>query len=290
MISLARNALACLMPLVILAVCPAVAEGLPSALEDCAAIFAVTGVPDDAGDPAEREAAAAEASPDAAGHTLRCFGGFALRLNHATKVPDWVAELLTSDLVEGPAERSDRFFPDDDPSVPVDARAQLGDYRRSGFDRGHQAPSGDFRGDQSTQDKTFVLSNMAPQVGRCFNQGIWKDLESEVRDWALTRGRLVVFTGPIYGDEIVTIGDKVPAKAGVTVAVPSAFYKIVYDPGTGRATGFLITNERHCGEDFADFTSSIDEIEEKTGYDFFPALDHRRQRLLESATPSPWGW
>ena len=34
----------------------------------------------------------------------------------------------------------------------------------SGFDRGHMAPAGNHRKDQTMCDQTFLLSNMAPQV------------------------------------------------------------------------------------------------------------------------------
>jgi endonuclease G len=49
-----------------------------------------------------------------------------------------------------------------------------GDYRRSGYDKGHLAPAEDM-GYQLLDDGMFLLSNMSPQ-----NQvlpGIWKKLE-----------------------------------------------------------------------------------------------------------------
>lgn len=41
---------------------------------------------------------------------------------------------------------------------------------------------------------------MVPQVGKGMNQGIWKDLEEKVRRWALDRGELYIYTGPIYAN------------------------------------------------------------------------------------------
>jgi DNA/RNA endonuclease G (NUC1) len=50
-------------------------------------------------------------------------------------------------------------------------RALLKDYIRSGFDRGHQAPAADATFTQEAMDETFLLTNMAPQVGIGFNRG-----------------------------------------------------------------------------------------------------------------------
>ena len=79
----------------------------------------------------------------------------------------------------------------------------------------------------------FYLSNMVPQVGKGMNQGIWKDLEEKVRKWAIARGELFIFTGPVYeGGAKETIGKN-------RVAVPSALYKIIYDPNKERGYSFL---------------------------------------------------
>jgi endonuclease G len=247
----------------------------PGDLKACALHFEHTGLP-------------APATPDPAGSILyRCYGGFAVRLNSATKVPDWVVETVSPEGLSGGAERSDRFFPDR--SIPENFRAELSDYAGSGYDRGHQAPAGDFSGDQRAQDQTFVLTNIAPQVGPCFNRGVWKDLESDIRDAVRASGRLVIFTGPAYRNEIRTIGDLVPKKRGSTVAVPGAFFKIVYNPDRREASGWLISNEKHCGKSPDDFVVTIDAIEAETGFNFLAALSPEEQARLESASPV-WAW
>jgi endonuclease G, mitochondrial len=59
----------------------------------------------------------------------------------------------------------------EDPDIPLMFRALLKDYVRSGYDRGHQAPAADATYTQIAMDETFLLSNMAPQVGVGFNRG-----------------------------------------------------------------------------------------------------------------------
>lgn len=188
----------------------------------CSHIFEETGVPELDGDNAN-------SADDTPSHTPVCREGYALLHNNTTHVPDWVAEDITTREISGSAERKNNFAVD--PETPAGAR--LADYRDSGFDRGHQAPAGDFKRSQALMDETFYLSNMAPQVGECFNRGIWKNLEDDIREWIRTRKRLIVFTGPIYPKPVVTIGDLVSKKSGVKVAVPKSFYKVVYHPKTG---------------------------------------------------------
>lgn len=260
---------------------PAWAQGAGVAPGDeCAHIFAETGVP-----VVDADIGGAAAEPS---HTLVCRRGYALYHNNTTHIPDWVAEDVTDDEIVGNAARKDNFRAD--PETPPPAGASLEDYRGSGFDRGHQAPAADFKKTQSLMDDSFFLSNMAPQVGSCFNRGVWAGLEADVRGWAETRRRLVVFTGPVYPDPLVTVGDVVAKKAGVDLAVPEAFYKVVYDPASRRSVAYLLPNEKLCGHDPGEFTTSIRHIRELTGIDFFPALDARSKRILERATGNHWGW
>ena len=77
------------------------------------------------------------------------------------RIPEWVAEHVTREQLLAPAvPRKDAFRPD--PDVPA-GRAELLDYQGSGYDRGHQAPAGDFRYSIEAMRATFLLSNMAPQ-------------------------------------------------------------------------------------------------------------------------------
>lgn len=288
-------------------------------LQACAHIFDPVGIPagtDGADDRSYVFANGSTSAAEEAPYMSRChLGGFALRLNGVTKVPDWVAEDITADESGGGAERSDKFFVD--PTLPPGFSAQLADYKSSGFDRGHQAPAGNFSAEQALMNETFVLSNMGPQVGRCFNQGIWRDLEMAVRALIATRERLIVFTGPIFEGPLRTIEDikqerardkarqngQPPSSTAHTdnrsatgqsqsVAVPDAFFKIVYDPAGKRVMAFRFKNEARCKTSYAEaeFRTTIDMIEEETGYDFLSALPHREQKLLEKQETPFWNW
>ncbi|TAJ34420.1 MAG: DNA/RNA non-specific endonuclease [Nitrospirae bacterium] len=208
--------------------------------------------------------------------TPLCRKGYALAYNPENKTPDWVAEHLTKDKASAHMGRKNYFAPD--PDLPQGARAELVDYKRSGFDRGHMAPAGDMRWDLEAYKESFYLSNMVPQVGRGMNQGIWKDLEEMVRQWALTRGELYIYTGPVYDealDAVETIGDD-------EVAIPTHLFKIVYDPKRKEAIAFLMPNEPLRTEDMPKYLVSVDRVEKKTGFDFLSALSQQEQRRIES--------
>jgi endonuclease G, mitochondrial len=264
-----------------------------AALSGCAGIFAETGIPSSSDGADESEYAFANGHmPDTpTPHFLyKCYGGgYAVRMNAITQVPDWAAEDITGEESDGDATRSTTFRDETDPAGYSSLDK---DFDHAGFDRGHQVPAGDFSGNQSLKDQTFYMSNMGPQIGVCFNRGIWKNLEAAVKNLTHTRQRIVVFTGPLYTGKLRTISDVTPTKAGVNIAVPDAYFKIIYSPENNRVTALSISNEPHCGKSFRarEFLTSVDTIEEITGFDFLPKATPRREHLLESELHPFWTW
>jgi endonuclease G, mitochondrial len=217
--------------------------------------------------------------------TLICRQGYVLSFNADTRSPDWVMERLEEADLRGTATRGDRFLPD--PDLPREAVADNADYLRTGFDRGHQAPAADAKFSQRVMDESFFFTNMSPQRGIGMNRGAWKFLEEATRSWVLCGGRpdLYVITGPIYGAHPGN-----PATIGTPpVAVPRAFYKIVYDPNMGRAVGFVMRNERIGSRvDLQQFVVPIAEIETETGLNFFRSMDGRTQARLKDDPGIAW--
>jgi endonuclease G len=129
-------------------------------------------------------------------------------------------------------------------------------------------------------EECFFLSNMVPQVGVGMNQGIWKDLEEHIRDWAIARGEVYIFTGPIYDDGAKkTIGaDK--------VAVPTHLYKIVYDPHKTEAIAFIMPNQKLNTADMPKYIVTTRDVEKKTGLDFLSNLDKHVQDIIETKKPT----
>lgn len=207
--------------------------------------------------------------------------GYTLSYAEEYEVPYWVAYSLTRDeVITQTAERKDNFRAD---SLIPTGSAALADYRKSGYDRGHMAPAADFRWSEEAMSDTFYLSNMCPQV-HAFNAGIWSDLESAVRSIAYEDEEIYVVTGPVLTDgPYETIGEN-------NVAVPKYFYKVIldYTEPVIKAIGFIMPNE-NSSEPLSYFALSVDEVEEITQIDFFPALPDDIEEVVEAqCDPSLW--
>jgi endonuclease G len=104
-------------------------------------------------------------------------------------------------------------------------RADLVDYSRSGYDRGHLIASAHQRETELQSSETFLLSNMSPQKPQ-FNRDILKKLEDEVRNLDAKSKILetYVICGPIfYFDQPVeSLGANNPNE--VTIPVPNAYF------------------------------------------------------------------
>lgn len=200
-----------------------------------------------------------------------CRIGYALAHDPIKKTPLWVIERLSRERAMAKATRKDKFAPD--PDLKKGERAELRDYVKSGLDRGHMAPNADFNWNAEAAEQSFYLSNMVPQVGRGMNQGIWKELESAVRLWAVRRGEIFVYTGPIYEGRIRTIGKG-------KVAMPTSLYKIVYDPATQESVAFIMPNKRLRVADLMSYVTTIEEVESRTGLVFLSTIDSPTRTLI----------
>lgn len=162
--------------------------------------------------------------------TLRelCFSAFAILHNGQTRTPVFVAERLNRQWLERAkgVQRTDRFYAE--ARLPSAERADLEDYRGSGYSRGHMAPAGNM-GSVDAMAQSFSLANMVPQDQRQ-NAGPWSRIEEDTRRYVMrAAGDVYVFTGPVYQGGVREVIGK------SRVAVPTHLYKVVYDPNAGRA-------------------------------------------------------
>lgn len=215
----------------------------------------------------------------------RVHEGYVLAEDGRLKIPVWVQYQIKANELDGLAERTDNFQADT--SIPQGYRSELTDYSGSGFDRGHMAPAEDMTRSDNVMSECFLLSNMAPQIGAGFNNGIWKSLETAVRGWVQQKGELTIIAGPVFG--VVNDSVKYGTIGGNQVAVPTQFYKIIIDannPQQIETLAFLIPHRKFTRGQYADFLCSIDDIEKATGLDFLSALPKATQDQLESTKAS----
>lgn len=196
-----------------------------------------------------------------------CYEDFGVIHSGLTRTPLWSAEHLTRarlDAAKGMI-RKDTFHAEE--RLPESARAELSDYARSGFDRGHMSPNADMSSDQA-QHESFSLANIVPQDGTN-NRGIWSGIESAVRTLAKREGNLYVITGPLF------VGNDVKALKR-RVLVPTHIYKIVYSPKRNAAGVYLVNNAAEADLRYI----SVAELEQMAGIDFFPSMSPAVKREI----------
>lgn len=186
-----------------------------------------------------------------------CFEGFAAGHSGLFRAPLWVAERLTRESLADArrVDRKDEFHPDR--RLARSERAELRDYSRSGYDRGHMAPAADMPSKTSQRD-SFSLANIVPQHPDN-NQGIWADIEETVRRMVDAHGEAYVVTGPIYSSRY--------ARRIGRVAVPDGLYKAVFLPGKGAA---VYVTDNAADSDVR--TYSVLQAEEALHIDLFPGM------------------
>ncbi len=185
---------------------------------------------------------------------------------------EWVAYELSSNETVGLIKRDDDFRPD---PVVKTGSANLKDYKGSGYDRGHLAPAADMGFSAAAMSESFYMSNMSPQKPS-FNRGIWKNLETQVRNWAKVYDKIYVVTGGVLKSGLPFIGEN-------RVAVPEKYYKIIFREKGSHAEmiAFLLANMK-SEQPLSSFVVSVDEIEKLTGVDFFPQLPDGIENKLEA--------
>lgn len=205
---------------------------------------------------------------------------FTLSYSEQHEQAEWVAyELNKNHLSRNDFDRP--YFIEDEKVKTKSAHWR--NYKNSGYDRGHLCPAGDRRMSIDAYTETFLTSNISPQ-DRDFNAGIWNRLEQKVRYWAGKYDGVYVVTGGVLKGDMNTIGDE-------NVSVPNEFFKIVLDVSNGKykAIAFLIPN-KSLEKSFYEYTVSIDEIEAKTGINFFPNLpDSIGNKLEKFIDLKAWG-
>lgn len=164
------------------------------------------------------------------------------------------------------------------------------DYHNSGYDRGHMAPNYAISRlyGRSAQHDTFLMTNITPQKPR-LNQKLWQRLEEvEIDHFARKFGKIWVVTGPVFEENIERL------KSSFWVEIPDAFYKIYALPPTRpgqplKMLAFIMPQKVRGTESLDRFLVSIDQVEKRTGFDFFHELEDRLEEELESSiNPMPW--
>lgn len=217
----------------------------------------------------------------------------------------WVAYPLHSSHMSGEGNRDYSSF-GYDPMVSTSDQANLYKSYNGWYDRGHQIPAADRKCSQEMMDQTFYATNMTPQQGN-FNQNKWGVLEGRVRNMVCS-DTLYVVTGAYFdGGHDSSIESQTTDRSGNVCPTPTYYYKALLRTKKGN-TGLRIDEVKdanavrgivfwlkhaNTGESTSITNAdciSISELEEKTGFTFFPMLDDSIEEKVKSTiVPSEWG-
>lgn len=227
--------------------------------------------------------------------------------NHAAWVAFSFDDVTCKDLVS----RTDAW--DVDPELPTEMQTSNDNHKNDGFDRGHLCASEDRVYSLDANQQTFYFSNMSPQLAS-FNQGYWQALEKVIQNWGrsipnvydkvyVTKGAsldqlMVNFTGEKKGgDGLYPTTDENGFTKGNLACPKYYFMAILSEKGdTYHAIGFWVEHsenlpEKPTVEELQAYVLSIDELEQKTGIDFFCNLpDDVESPVEESYNLIDWAW
>lgn len=178
-----------------------------------------------------------------------------------------------------------------DPALPREWQPNIrAAYAGGSYDRGHQVASNDRQTELNENRQTFYFSNMTPQFG-ALNRGQWSRLESKVQATArktLDGDTLYVVTGPFFSDSCAFALDN----DSTLCPVPDGFYKCLMrcsfdSTGVKGAVGTAFVFESNSKNAPPD-TTTIDAVEERTGFNFFHLVPEPFQSEAESMSYKFW--
>lgn len=215
---------------------------------------------------------------------------FSMEYDKSKKHSRWIAFRFDNMTKQQNVIRSDEPF-DVDPSVSSEYQRVQADFGRQGYDRGHLCASADRLYSREVNEQTFYYTNMSPQKKE-FNRVIWATLEGAVQKW----GRSCTASDTMYVVKGGTIDKEEQIIKYInndrSKPVPKYYYMAVLfkKAESFKAIAFWLEHtDKPKSTKLVDYALSIDELEEKTGIDFFPALNDKLENVIE-ATYSAKAW
>jgi len=226
---------------------------------------------------------------------------YTISYNESRGTPNWVSYELDSRQIVSGQDRCNCFSADQ--LLPPAKQILTSDYTNGGFDRGHMARSADRTAANVDNATTFFLTNIVPQMAD-LNQGVWAQFENALGDSATKGGRAVyIITGPLFSKSHGLTFLKNEGK----VAIPDSTWKVaLIGPRSGGVpfthggiqtwddvsgvTVLAVNMPNIAGvrnDPWQKYLTTVDKIEDATGYDFLSLLPLAFQTALEAGDRAP---
>ncbi|MFY9590988.1 MAG: DNA/RNA non-specific endonuclease [Bacteroidales bacterium] len=218
---------------------------------------------------------------------LICHSAFCLVYDDNHKMAKWTAHIISREIVNGVVSRTNDFRVD---SLIKNGTAEEEDYFLTkkdesgntiydgfGYDRGHLAPSADFRWSEKALSESYYYSNMTPQLPE-FNREIWAKIEDFLRQYIYNNPTkdIYIVTAPVIKDDL-----KKQERSKNKISIPEYHYKIAVDLEDKKGIAFLVP-QKNLGNPIEYYVVTIDSIENITNINFYPKLSEQDEKLIES--------
>ncbi|TWF32806.1 endonuclease G [Chitinophaga polysaccharea] len=215
---------------------------------------------------------------------------YSLSYSRSRGTPNWVSwHIQASDL--GSVSRSNDFRADTD--LPAGwYQVQNSSYTGSGFDRGHNCPSGDRTSTTDANSATFLMTNMMPQAPNN-NQKTWANLENYTRDLVNAGNEVYVIDGSYGQGGTGSLGGVTNTIDNGHVTVPANIWKVIVVlpagnndlsriNGATRVIAVNTPNNNSINTDWTQYKTTVRDIENVTGYNLLSNLRTTLQDSLET--------
>ena len=216
--------------------------------------------------------------------------------NRDKNEPNWVSWYVGSTSL-GSQDRANDFRPD--PNLPTGwYEVPSTAYSGSGFDRGHNCPSGDRTSTVAANEETFLMDNMVPQAPQN-NEQTWANLEEYGRSLVAAGDEIYVIMGS-YGSGGTGSSGSATTVDGGLVVVPSNIWKVIVVlpngnndlsriTSTTRVIAVNTPNINTISSDWTQYITTVKSIETATGYSLLANVPASIRTVLENEKDSGTG-
>ena len=215
-------------------------------------------------------------------------GYYILSYNNSTRIANWVSWHLDANAI-GTADRQDDFRPDT--NLPSSwYKVDDSSYSGSGFDRGHNCPSADRTSSVAANSATFFMTNMIPQAPNN-NRQTWANLEDYARTLVAAGNEVYIVMGTSGSGGTGSNGYATTIDQG-HIVVPAYIWKVLLVIPQGnndlarinsstRVIAVNTPNSQSISSNWRNYRTSVNAIEQATGYDLLSSLPESLQTVLE---------
>ena len=243
---------------------------------------------------------------DITSHTDKTLRNYTYNYDRDMFTSLWVAYPLYKGAIEGSNSADWKKNPDvpDEYEINITKSSygvNVGKVDNSGYDstkdfyaRGHQIPNADRKASASKNSQTYYTTNSTPQIDKGFNGGIWKSLEENVRNVASSTDTVYVATGAAFqkkGESQKSVIWILPQNETVKKCpLPNFYWKVllkVKRDSKGKftsasAVGFWFEHKTYTNDSYTNYSVSVDQIEQWTGFDFFVNVPDSVEAVAEA--------